>query len=204
MRADTLAGTEPKRVVQPSGTKHRQASSIMAVKARPVSQIAFFLLVYTSAALAQAPACPGESSIFIARGWFEAGPGVRYQLTNFQARLVPKSAHAPLCYGRTTLVSTAQIFVTSESLTEVFGRKLKASSSKIKDFAVHHDASGATLTGTITKVIPIRFSISGPVTTDGTVIRLYREECQSGWHTGEGAAQTCRSGDGRPASAQKP
>ncbi len=70
------------------------------------------------------------------------------------------------------MVSRAQIFVTSESLTKVFAQKLQASNSKIKDFEVRHDANGATLTGTINKVIPLHFSIQGPVTTDGTVLRL--------------------------------
>lgn len=54
----------------------------------------------------------------------------------------------------------------------MFSQKLQDSDSKIKDFTVHHDADGATLTGTIRKVIPLHFSIQGPVTTDGNLIRL--------------------------------
>lgn len=121
---------------------------------------------------AQAVPCPTESSISIPHGWFEVNPGVRYQLTNFRAKLIPNGKVAPQCYGRATVVSKAQIFVTSESLTTVFAQKLQASDSKIKDFAVHNDVDGATLTGTIKKVIPLHFSIQGPVTTDGNLIRL--------------------------------
>ncbi|MGI4757308.1 MAG: hypothetical protein ACRYGF_10740 [Janthinobacterium lividum] len=116
--------------------------------------------------------CPTESSISVAHGWFEASPGVRYQLTDFRAKLIPQGKTAPRCYARTTVVSKAQIFVTSQSLTTVFAQKLQASDSKIKDFAVHNDTDGATLTGTIKKVIPLHFSIQGPVTTDGNLIRL--------------------------------
>ena len=121
---------------------------------------------------AQAVPCPAESSISIPHGWFEASPGVRYQLTGLRAKLIPKGKVAPQCYGRATVVSRAQIFVTSESLTAVFAQKLQASGSKIKDFTVHNDADGATLAGTIRKVIPLQFSIQGPVTTDGNLIRL--------------------------------
>ncbi len=137
------------------------------------SSLFLVVCVFSSTKLyAQAVPCPTESSISISRGWFEASPGVRYQLTNFRAKLIPKGKSAPQCYARTTAVSQAQIFVTSESLTRVFAQKLQASNSKIRDFEVHHDADGATLTGTIKKVIPLHFSIQGPVTTDGTLIRL--------------------------------
>ena len=123
-------------------------------------------------ACAQKPSCPSESSITVIRGSFQAGPDVEYQLSNFHARLLPKGKAAPLCYERTTVVSKGEIFISSESITKVFSHELEKSNSKIKDFNVRHDAEGATLTGTIKKLIPIHFSIAGPVTTDGSSVRL--------------------------------
>ncbi len=118
------------------------------------------------------PPCPTESAISITRGSFEARPGVRYQLLDFHARLRPKAKSAPLCFERVTLVARGEIFVSSDSLTRLFSQKLEASHSKIKDFAVSHDAKGATLTGSISKLISLHFTIKGPVSTDGRSIRL--------------------------------
>ncbi len=117
-------------------------------------------LVIGFACVAQAPPCPTESAISIARGTFEAKA-------------------APQCYERTTLVSRAEIFVSSESLTRVFADKLQASHSKIRDLTVKHDAEGATLTGSITKILPMHFSIKGPVSTDGNSIRLHAKSVKA-------------------------
>ena len=77
-----------------------------------------------------------------------------------------------MCYERTTVVSRAQIFVTNESLGTMFRQKLQKTQSHIKQFEVRNSPSGATLTGVIVKLIPVHFSIEGPVTTDGREIRL--------------------------------
>ena len=123
-------------------------------------------------ACAQKPSCPSESGITVIRGSFQARPDVDYQLSNFHARLLPKGKAAPLCYERTTVVSKGEIFISSESITKVLSHELEKSNSKIKDFNVRHHIDGATLTGTITKIIPLHFSIAGPVTTDGSSVRL--------------------------------
>ena len=71
-----------------------------------------------------------------------------------------------------TDVSSADIFVINESLTQVFSKKLGATDSKIRDLKVTHDANGATLTGEMVRLVPIRFMIQGRVSTDGTVVSL--------------------------------
>ena len=146
--------------------------SVRSLKGLDIRSPVLLIHFVAVTALAQQLQCPTESSIVVTRGSYEARPGVRYQLINFHAKLIPKGRTAPLCYEKTTLVSRAEIFVSSESLTAVFSQKLQAAHSKIKNFSVRHDAEGVTLSGSVTKLIPVHFTIKGPVSTDGKSIRL--------------------------------
>ncbi len=124
-------------------------------------------------ARAQQSPCPATSShIAISGGSYSSGPGVEFVLHHFVATLVPQGTTLPSCLQKMTDVSHADIFVSNESLTQVFAKKLSASSSHIRDMKVTHDANGATLTGEIVKVIPIKFMIQGPVSTDGKRLSL--------------------------------
>ncbi len=108
----------------------------------------------------------------MARGSFSSRPEVTFSLRNFHAALVPLGKTAPLCFEKMTVVSRAEIFVSNQALSAVFSEKLQKSSSKIKDFKVENGLTSVTLSGSITHLIPIHFSVEGPVTTDGTNIRL--------------------------------
>ncbi len=101
-------------------------------------------------------------------GTYSSQPGVIFVLHHFQASLVPMGKTAPACLEKMTDVAHATIFVSNESLTQVFTKKLSASDSKIKDFKIVHDVGKVTLTGEIVKLVPVKFSIQGPVSTDGT------------------------------------
>ena len=62
--------------------------------------------------------------------------------------------------------------MSSDSVTRLFAKKLQQSNSSIKDFTVRCDADGATLQGTVKKLVPVHFTIKGPVSTDGISLTL--------------------------------
>ena len=120
---------------------------------------------------ASANTCPPPiSHIVMQSGDFSSQPGVVFRLRHFSATLVPIGKTAPSCYEKMTVVSRAEIFVSNESLTRVFTEKLGAGETKIKGFKVENGVGKVTLSGRITKIIPLDFSIEGPVTTDGTLL----------------------------------
>ncbi len=121
---------------------------------------------------AQGDGCSATPSHIAMTGTFSSQPGVTFALRHFVATLVPLGKTAPECFQKMTVVSRAEIFVSNDSLTEVFAAKLGTTESKIKDFNVHNGVGKVTLTGNLSKVVPIHFAITGPVTTDGRVLLL--------------------------------
>ena len=105
-------------------------------------------------------------------GSYSSQPGVTFNLRHFVATLVPEGDNAPACYAKVTVVSRAEIFVSNESLTHVFSEKLGRTDSKIKNLKIENGLGKVTLSGSFTKLMPIQFTISGPVTTDGTALML--------------------------------
>ncbi len=107
-------------------------------------------------------------------GEYGSTPDITFQLRHFAATLEPLGKRAPSCYERLTVVSHGEIFISDETMTKIFVTKLANSDSKIRDLQIQNSESGATLSGSVIKLklIPIHFSISGPVTTDGKRIRL--------------------------------
>jgi len=134
-----------------------------------------FLLsaVISGFACGQASTCPpAVSHISINDGIFSSQPGVTFHLRHFVAALVPMGARAPACYEKMTVVSRGEIFISNDSLTHVFNEKLESADSKIKGFKIENGEGKVTLSGHITKMVPIAFTVAGPVTTDGTSILL--------------------------------
>ena len=132
---------------------------------------------FAASMAAQELQCPPPvSHIRILSDTYSPDIGVDFHLHHFSAALVPQGKTAPLCYAKLTRVSHGEVFVTAESLTKVFNKRLKATESKIKDLQIATSADGVTLSGNTTKVIPIHFSISGPVTTDGIALQLHAEK----------------------------
>lgn len=137
------------------------------------ARFSLLLLLLPSALRSQTPLCPSSpSKIRIDSGLYSSRPGVTFQLHHFVATLVPRGTRPPSCLQKLTVVDHADIFVSSESLTNVFTEKLGASNSKIKNLKIENAADSATLTGTLKKLIPINFTIQGPVTTDGQSLLL--------------------------------
>ncbi len=123
------------------------------------------------------PPCPDASShITIDNGSYSSEPGVAFLLHHFSATLVPDGKTVPSCLEKMTDVAHADIFVSNESLTRVFAKKLGATDSHIHDLKIVHDFGRVTLSGEIQKLVPIKFSIEGPVSTDGTVLSMNAEK----------------------------
>ncbi len=120
----------------------------------------------------EAPVCSGPSHIAMASGSFSTRPGVTFQLKHFKAVLTPIGKTSPECFERYTDVSHAEIFVTNESLTSLFSEKLAKTDSKITDLKIANSADGVIISGKLKKLVPVFFSISGPVSTNGSEIRL--------------------------------
>ena len=121
---------------------------------------------------AQPTPCPPPSHIAIASGTFSSQPGVTFRLSHFVATLEPRAKTAPDCYQKDTVLARGEIFVSNASLTHVFAAKLQGANSKIKDLTIQNTPGKVTLAGHITKIIPIAFTIEGPVSTDGNTLLL--------------------------------
>lgn len=131
------------------------------------------VLPLLASAHAQKVSCPdGPSHIVMESGSYSSQPGVSFSLHHFSATLVPRGKTDPMCFQKFTDVSHAEIFVSNESITRLFTKKLGATNSKIRDFKIQHEFGKVTMSGEITKVIPIKFSISGPISTDGTLLSM--------------------------------
>ena len=131
------------------------------------------LLLWSGLLTAQANPCPSQvSHIAMETGSYSAQPGVTFDLRHFVASLVPQGNKAPECFAKVTMVSRAEIFISNESLTHVFSEKLGRTDSKIKNLKIENGLGKVTLSGSISKLMPIQFTISGPVTTDGTALLL--------------------------------
>lgn len=142
--------------------------------------IALGAFVFSLQANSQVADCPkAPAHIHIESGDYSSRPGITFQLKHFAATLVPLGKTAPLCLKHMTVVSHAEIFVSNESLTSLFDEKLAGADSKIKNFKVQNGEGKVTLNGKITKIIPIEFTIQGPVTTDGSLIILRAEKIKA-------------------------
>ena len=131
------------------------------------------LLLWSELLMAQANPCSSQvAHIAMETGSYSSQPGVTFNLRHFMATLVPEGDKAPECYAKVTMVSRAEIFVSNESLTHVFSEKLGRTDSKIKNLKIENGLGKVTLSGSISKLMPIQFTISGAVTTDGTALLL--------------------------------
>lgn len=138
------------------------------MKCLSVVFLSIFSALSPSAQQVSCPAAP--SHIVMESGSFSSQPGVSFKLHHFSATLVPMGKKEPMCLQKMTEVAHAEIFVSNESITRIFAKKLGATDSKIRNLEIKHGSGVVTLSGEITRIIPIKFSIEGPVTTDGTLL----------------------------------
>ncbi len=136
--------------------------------------LACLLLTVAPLCLAAQPdKCPPfPSRIDVESGIYSSQPGVTFKLRGFAADMVSRGKRSPLCFLRVALVEYGEVFVSSESLSHVFERKLKQANSKVSDVKIETGEGTARLSGKVKKLVPIPFTIEGPVSTDGTVITL--------------------------------
>lgn len=134
-----------------------------------------FLAVLLASSVAHAGTlrCPAKvTSMDMTKGEYSPMPGATFELQNFSALMTARGTSSPLCFNRTTEIHRGQVFISSESLTHLFGQKIEQSKSKIKDVKVEIKDHEAHLTGTMKKGMDVHFELSGPVSTDGTNLIL--------------------------------
>jgi hypothetical protein len=106
------------------------------------------------------------------RGEYSSMPGAVFGLQHFAARMVARGKSQPLCSARTTEIEHGQVFISAESITKIFGQKIEQSGSKISDLQVEVKEDELHLKGKVRKGIDIPFEVSGPVSTDGSNLKL--------------------------------
>lgn len=145
----------------------------------PVFSCALLLLLATCA-VAQRVKCPPPPSLMrMDKGTYSNQPGVIFDLESFSATLQPMGKHAPLCYAKTTLIEQGNVFVSTQSLTRLFGQKLSEANSQLKEVEVEMKDNQVHLHGKVKKLIWLPFSIEGPVTTDGTNLKIETKEIKA-------------------------
>ncbi len=135
--------------------------------------------------LAQKPdpvRCPAHlTHMHMDRGDYSSQPGAVFELSGFDADMVARGKASPLCFVRTTEIKAGEVFVSSESLTHMFARKLSQSDSKLRDLKVEtRDDGTAKLSGTMKKKLDVPFEIDGPVSTDGRNLILQAKNIKAG------------------------
>ncbi len=118
--------------------------------------------------------CPAPvTRIAISQGEYSPQPGTVFQLHDFVANMVARGKTSPLCFNRTTEIAHGDVFVSSDSLSAMFKRKLKQShKSSISDVTIETQPDKVVLKGKMKKVIAVPFTVEGPVTTDGRNLDL--------------------------------
>jgi hypothetical protein len=135
--------------------------------------LSLVLVVAGCAAQADTLRCPAKvTSMEMAKGEYSPMPGAVFELQNFSAAMTARGNASPLCFNRMTEIHHGQVFISSASLSHLFEQKIEQSESKIRDVKVEIKDNLAHLTGTMKKGVDVHFEISGPVTTDGTVLIL--------------------------------
>lgn len=134
----------------------------------------FIPLALVASALAAPPAPPAPpkcpppvAAIHIPSGSYSSQPDVTFQLRGFTGQLIPRGKRAPYCYLKYTQLERGEIFVTSQSLSNIFSSKLQDASSPLSDVRIETGDALAKISGKVKKVVPIDFAIEGPITTDG-------------------------------------
>lgn len=182
----TFAPINPRRGPLRAGSTRRPWSSRPSDRRHlirpPIVSLVLLALspVLSSALHAESDSCPPPPShIHIDQGSYSSEPGVSFELRHFTGTLVPRGSRAPSCFERTTLVDRADIFVSNQSLTNVFAAKLGKSDTRIQGLKIENSPAGVKLSGTIRKVMPLAFTIEGPVSTDGTSITMHAEKIKA-------------------------
>src|SRR4051812_20181058 len=83
------------------------------------------LLLASSMAHADTVRCPAKvTSMDMTKGEYSPLPGATFVLQNFSAIMTARGPSSPLCFNRITAIDHGQVFISSESLTHLFGQKI--------------------------------------------------------------------------------
>ena len=117
--------------------------------------------------------CPQPvTHINVTQGEYYPQPGTIFELRNFRANMVSRGKASPMCFLRWTEIIEGQVFVRAEGLTKLFDRKVEQSDSSISDIKIETEDEKVHISGKVKKLLPIPFSIEGPVTTDGRTLAV--------------------------------
>jgi len=127
------------------------------------------LMVLSCWAAAEYPPCPEPvTHLVIDRGQYFPVEGAVFVLQDFRANMISHSRKQPACSIRVTEIQRAAIFISADSLTKFFDRKIEQTGSKIDELKVEVKEGKLHLKGKVHKGVGIPFDVEGPVSTDGT------------------------------------
>jgi hypothetical protein len=141
------------------------------------------LLVPALCHAAEPVRCPeGPSHLVIDKGEYTSRPGVVFGLQGFSGYQVPRGKQMPLCLAKITDIQHGRVFVSGQSLTNMFTQKMKQSPKKqsVSDIKVRINGDRVVITGKVKKLLPVSFEIEGPVeAAEGYAIRLRAEKIKA-------------------------
>jgi hypothetical protein len=134
----------------------------------------FALLFWSLFALAADPVrCPPAAShMHVDKGEYVPQQGIAFGLTDFSATMVPRGPRIPLCLVKINEIEHGRVFVTGASLTKLFQSKNQGKKQSIEDMKIETKGDHVVISGKAHKVLPMPFSVEGPVTASGSMLRL--------------------------------
>ena len=124
--------------------------------------------------------CPSPvTHITMSKGDYSPQPGVRFALQDFEADQVARGKASPFCYMRMTDIHHGDVFIDTQSLSREFVSKTTQTGTSVHDLRVEVKDQLVDLKGTIKKLIPISFTMEGPVTTDGHVLIFHASKIKA-------------------------
>jgi hypothetical protein len=132
-----------------------------------------FGLVATSTFAADPVKCPPAAShMHVEKGEYAPQPGISFGLTDFTATMVPRGPRIPLCLVKNNEIERGRVFVTGASLTKLFETKNQGKNQSIKEMKIETKEDHVVISGKVHKVVDMPFSVEGPVSASGRMLRL--------------------------------
>jgi hypothetical protein len=140
---------------------------------RSVLLVFAFGFVVTSALAADPVKCPpAASSMRVEKGEYAPQPGISFGLTDFTATMVPRGPKIPLCLVKINDIQQGRVFVTGASLTKLFQSKNHGKKQSVEDMKIETKGDHVVISGKVHKVVDMPFSVEGPVSAAGRMLRL--------------------------------
>lgn len=117
--------------------------------------------------------CPeAPSRMVVERGQYSPFDGVTFGLEGFAANMVPRGNRIPLCLVKVNEIQRGRVFLTGESLTNLFNQRTKGTRSSVENVKIATKGQHVVISGKVKKVVPVPFEIEGPVTPAGSALRV--------------------------------